>query len=288
MDHHPAADAFPMMDAKRFDELKADIEKHGQREPVTLCEGKILDGRNRWKACKLLKIETQTRQYDGDPWAYVWSLNGERRDLVNEQRYLIWKECHEQSEAWQAQLQEIAAAANEKRSQAAKEQPRTPDGKRLAGKQVREQSVPAPEPTRPGKAAKAAASKTNPGAVARGDRLAKQRPDLAEKVRLGEMKPAEAHRQMKHDEVSQKVVTLPDGKFTVIYADPPWTYSDKQAVKGDFGTGTGAADCHYPSMSLAELKALGVPGIAAENSAGRELHAALLRNPEQLLLFEGM
>jgi hypothetical protein len=47
------------------------------------------------------------------------------------------------------------------------------------------------------KVAKAAASKTNAGAVSRGDTLAKERPDLAEKVRMGEMKPAEARRRAK-------------------------------------------------------------------------------------------
>lgn len=41
--------------------------------------------------------------------------------------------------------------------------------------------------------AKAAASKTNPGAVARGDKLVKERPDLAEEVRKGNTKPAEAY-----------------------------------------------------------------------------------------------
>jgi hypothetical protein len=44
----------------------------------------------------------------------------------------------------------------------------------------------------PERKAKAAASKTNPGAVARGDKIAKERPDLAEDVRLGKMKPAHA------------------------------------------------------------------------------------------------
>lgn len=43
----------------------------------------------------------------------------------------------------------------------------------------------------PGKQAKAEAAKVNPGAVARGDRLVKCRPDLAEKVRLGDMRPAD-------------------------------------------------------------------------------------------------
>ena len=208
----------------------------------------ILDGRNRYKACLELGITPKTKTFEGNPWAYVWSLNGQRRDLVAEQRYLIWKYCHEQSEAWQAEQRRIKEEANRKRSEAAKEQPRikTEDGKTIfAVSQVDEQSVHPPERQKEAKErkAKAAASKTNPGAVARGDKLAKERPDLADMVRLGLMKPAEAHRQMKRDRVKAKTCALPEGKHRVIYADPPWKYNDGRT--GDPMTATGALH-HYP------------------------------------------
>ena len=60
---------------------------------------------------------------------------------------------------------------------------------------------------------------TNRGAVSCGDVLQAKRPDLAEKVRAGDVKPAEAHRQMKRDAVADKVADLPSGKFVVLYAD---------------------------------------------------------------------
>jgi len=265
---HPAADSFPLMDGKRFMELCEDIKEHNQREPITIQDGMILDGRNRYNACIALGIEPITKSFAGDPWAYVWSLNGERRDLVAEQRYLIWKFCNENSEAWQAERERIAEEANRKRSEAMRGVPYAPKGEERKLEKVVGQSVllPSPPKSEPGKQAKAAASQTNAGAVARGDRLAAERPDLAEHVRKGEMKPAEAHRAMKKDEVKEKVKELPTGKYRVLYADPPWSYNDKQAVKGEYGTGTGAADGHYPTMTLSELKALGVSGIAADDS----------------------
>ena len=64
----------------------------------------------------------------GDPWNRVWSLNGQRRDLVKEQRYLLWKYCHEQSEAWQTEQGRIQDEGNRKRAEAAKAQPRTKTG----------------------------------------------------------------------------------------------------------------------------------------------------------------
>lgn len=259
MDFHPAANAFPMMTDERFAELKDDIASNGLLEPVTLCDGKILDGRNRAKACEELGIPIKTRDFGGDPWSFVWSLNGARRDLVDEQRYLIWKHCHEQSDEWQAEKQRIKDEANRKRSEAAKSPQKV-----VSGESNGTECSVTPEDCHPSRHAKAFSSNTNRGAVSRGDKLAKDRPDLAEKVRLGEIKPAEAHRQMKRDEVAETVSELPSEKFTVIYADPPWSYNDKQA--GSISDSYGAAEKHYPSMSLSQLKAMDIPSIAATDA----------------------
>jgi N6-adenosine-specific RNA methylase IME4 len=261
--HHPAADAFPMFDAKRHAELVDDIKRHGQREPITICDGMILDGRNRYKACRELGITPKTRDWQGDPWAFAWSLNGQRRDLVDEQRYLIWKYCHEQSEAFQAEKKRIEDEANKRRSQAAIEGKVGKASKNKEEPLVLQQSVVVLNDHRKGQQAKAIASNTNPGAAQRGDKLAKARPDLATKVMRGELKPAEAHRQMKKDEVAKKVTQLPQDQFTVIYADPPWKYNDSRA--GDTVGATGA-EHHYPTMSLSELKALDISRLAAADS----------------------
>jgi DNA modification methylase len=197
MEFHPAANEFPMMDEKRFSELKADIETHGLREPVTLCDGKILDGRNRSRACEELGITPETKTFDGDPWAYVWSLNGERRDLNDDCRYLIWKRCHEQSEAWIAKQDGIKAEANRKRSEAAKGNDNAAKAKKNSGGTKSSPTVSVASKTKPGKAAKAAASKTNAGAVARGDKLTKHAPDLADEVRQGKLKSSDAHKELR-------------------------------------------------------------------------------------------
>ena len=74
----------------------------------------------------------------------------------------------------------------------------------MAAKPVDEQSVQPPAKEAKQRKAKAAASKTNVGAVARGDKLDRARPDLAEKVRLGTLRPAEAHKQMRREERERK------------------------------------------------------------------------------------
>lgn len=87
MDFHPLADIFPLLEGEEFAALVEDIRAHGLREPVTLHEGKILDGRNRWKACQEIGIQATTRGFDGDdPLAFVLSLNLKRRHLNKMQR----------------------------------------------------------------------------------------------------------------------------------------------------------------------------------------------------------
>ena len=261
---HPAADAFPMMMDTEFDDLKANIAEHGLLVPVVLCEGKILDGRNRYKACEAIGVPIRTEDYHGNPWEYVWSLNGERRNLPggHEQKYAIWKYVNEQSGEWQARQEAIKTEANRKRAEAAKERERRDDGtfEPVVAQNVQPVDTPKEAKTRE---AKAAASGVGRGAVERIDTMANKRPDLVEKIRTGEMKPAEARRQMKKTEVQEKTRSLPKGKYRVIYADPPWKYADGRT--GDKMTATGALH-HYPTMTLSELKALDIQSLASDDS----------------------
>jgi hypothetical protein len=71
-----------MMDEAKLHELADDIRKNGQLVPVWLYEDKILDGRNRWAACKIASVEPKTKEYTGDePTAFAVSLNDRRRHM---------------------------------------------------------------------------------------------------------------------------------------------------------------------------------------------------------------
>lgn len=199
LQNHPAADAWPMMDDERFGELLADIQANGQREPITLCDGMILDGRNRYRACVDLGIEPQTRGFSGDPWAFAWSLNGARRDLEATVRALIYKRCEDGSAKWAKRLAKIAEEGNRKKSEAAKEQhakstPRR--GERLVVDH--DDQPPKKQKVAVAREARAAEAKVSPATMARADQIAK-RPDLEKKVVDGEMKPAEALREIRSE-----------------------------------------------------------------------------------------
>ncbi len=95
MKTHPLAEKFPLMSGPELIELAAKITAHGQKEPAVLFEGQILDGRNRFEACKLAGVKLKTREFgdrkeDGkDPVEFVIAHNLDRRNLSDDQRAVI-------------------------------------------------------------------------------------------------------------------------------------------------------------------------------------------------------
>ena len=73
--------------------LAEDIKAKGLTEPITLYEGKVLDGRNRYRACDLAEVELRQdhfTQYEGDDaLGFVVSKNLRRRHLNESQRAAI-------------------------------------------------------------------------------------------------------------------------------------------------------------------------------------------------------
>jgi ParB-like chromosome segregation protein Spo0J len=90
LEFHDYAQLFPLIVGDDYEALLEDIDTNGQLAPIVLHEGKILDGRNRYRVCQDLLIEPQTVEYTGDDaLGYVLSLNLYRRQLTVAQRALI-------------------------------------------------------------------------------------------------------------------------------------------------------------------------------------------------------
>lgn len=84
---HPYASVFPETSAEDYEALRRSIDRNGQREPIVLLGGEVLDGRTRYRACREMKIPPQFRQYDPvkdgpDPLAWVIDRNLNRRHLT--------------------------------------------------------------------------------------------------------------------------------------------------------------------------------------------------------------
>jgi len=89
---HELALVFPPMTEPEFAAFKEDIREHGQREPITLYEGKILDGLHRYRACQELGLEPRVVRFEGNPRAaaqLVVGRNFHRRHLTTSQRAMV-------------------------------------------------------------------------------------------------------------------------------------------------------------------------------------------------------
>jgi hypothetical protein len=100
LEFHPLANIFPLLEGEAFEELVADIKANGLREKIDLYQGKIVDGRYRYRALQRLGIDPSA-----DPSRYfrkalyVHSVGGEARphEQSNDDRvraYIISKNIH--------------------------------------------------------------------------------------------------------------------------------------------------------------------------------------------------
>ncbi|MFD3997419.1 ParB/RepB/Spo0J family partition protein [Streptomyces sp. NPDC058583] len=91
MEFHPTATLFPMLDEDELQALVDDIRKRGQLHPIVVDEhGRLLDGRNRLRACKIAGVQPQIARYEGDdPAGYALSVNIRRRSLTKGQAAMI-------------------------------------------------------------------------------------------------------------------------------------------------------------------------------------------------------
>src|SRR5262245_29115190 len=93
MDYHPYSEIWPLLQDEDFDKFKDDIADHGLRDPILTYQDKILDGRNRERAC----LETGvTPRYEKAPveselaaLEFAVSKNEHRRHLSMEERAFV-------------------------------------------------------------------------------------------------------------------------------------------------------------------------------------------------------
>ena len=240
LEFHPLAATFPLLGGPDFEALVDDIRTRGLLEPVTLREGQILDGRNRYRACREAGVEPRFREYEGDDaLGFVIALNLKRRHLNESQRAMAAARVANLDVGRPSETAQICAVPQD---QAADRLNVSRRSVQIAAKVQREAS---PE------VAAAVDEGAIPISVAAGlaDRDDGFQRDVVERVRAG-TKPAEAIRQTRREELADNPTAFPVGKYRVLYADPPWKYGDERALEGYDAT---AAETHYPTQTVAEL-----------------------------------
>ena len=95
---HPFAGLFPLLSPVELQELADDIAANGQRDPVVLHKGMILDGRNRYRACNIKHLPVIFAEFKGtndEALDFVVSKNIFRRHLEKSQRALAMADYEE-------------------------------------------------------------------------------------------------------------------------------------------------------------------------------------------------
>ena len=88
---HAACLLFPQLGNEELRELADDIKARGLLHAIVLYQGKILDGRNRYLACRLAGVKPRFVEWQGNgsPVEWVISENLIRRHLTPSQRAVI-------------------------------------------------------------------------------------------------------------------------------------------------------------------------------------------------------
>ena len=262
---HPLAAIFPLMEGAAFNEFVADIKQHGLRVPIVLYEDKILEGRNRYRACEAAGVRPEFTAYTGnDPLAFVISMNLQRRHLNELQRAMVAAKVATLKRGRPGKSGKFAGLSQDEaakllnvgersvRSAAAVHDHGAPELKQAVERGDVSVSAAADVATLP--------LDEQHEIVARGER---EILETAKAIRAEKAKERYATRIIRIAQTAAGNTALPsDRRYPVIYADPPWDYSLYNEMSGS----SRAPAEHYPTMKLDEICALPVADLATKDA----------------------
>lgn len=230
--------------------LEASILAEGCRDALITWNGWIVDGHNRYAICQEHDIDFDMveKDFEDENEAKLWMLDNQagRRNLTDG---WLWQLVQTKREI-------LLKMGGEKRE-------RKPDEFVLSKLDKTKE----PHNTR-----KAIANDLgwSTGKAARAQYVWDHaEPEVIEDVKSGEVSIHRAYSKAKKENSKEKAIESrkippPDGKYNIIYADPPWKYtSGDQHAKEEQDTVLGT---HYPSMSITELCELPIKHMATDNA----------------------
>jgi len=264
VDFHPVAKIFDLMKDSEIGELAEDIKANGLHEPIWTYGGQILDGRNRWLACGRAGVEPVFREYTGDESGLIQfslSLNLHRRHLSESQRALIGARVANMRQGSRTDLASIEAMSQ---AQAAELLNVSRSSVQRAGKLLECGALELVAAVQSGAVSVSSASAVSSLGADEQTQIAMagRRAILAaaEKIRFREH---EARRVDRIYDIATKCRAgtpgLPEERYAVILADPPWRYEYSASVARDI-------ENQYPTMTLDEICAVPVGDIANEDA----------------------
>ena len=190
---HPICLLFPELPRHELEQLAQDIKEKGLFNPIVLYQGKILDGRNRYKACQIAGVEPRFVEWKGgSPLEWVVSENLVRRHLSSSQRAVLALDLLPLLENEATKRQRLSGGR----------------GKKVAKKLAKVGGE-------NGKSSKVAArmTKTNSTYIEAAKNISRTAPEVLDKVRSGVLKIPDASKLAKlPDKERKRVVGMLDGQ----------------------------------------------------------------------------
>lgn len=259
---HPFAEIFPLLPDTEIRELADDIVTYGQRVPIVLLDGLVLDGRNRLAACRFAEVEPVFEEYAGDdPLGFVLSHNLHRRHLTESQRAMVAAKLanmprggdrksdaydhsanlrnDQTAEMLNVSTRSVETAKRVLRDGAEELQAAVEQRRLTVNTAVALASLPKSEQIEVLASADPSAIKT----IAKQVRAAQQR--VRHSVRL-------AHMEMIAERGRPNAPRRLARRYPVYYADPPWRFGVRSEATGR----EKSAENHYPTMPTDEIAAL--------------------------------
>lgn len=253
---------FPEMQADDYERLKADIAANGYDEsmPITVYQGDIIDGWNRYRACNELNTKPKIEQFAGsdtDAIEFVMRTN-KRRNLNSSQWACVSAEAKEM-------LRSVGEAVEAERRRKIAEQMQGNENRKVE-KQTSQLIDTSEKPIRQERTAQKVAEvfNTNRTYVSEAQKLKEEKPEVFEQVKRGEKTITEVKKEAKvekrkadiqaqKDAIENGTVQMPVGVFEVISLDPPWNYGREYDPDGSRVANP------YPEMTQAQLIELKPP-----------------------------
>lgn len=241
----------PPLTAEEYAGLEESIIADGCRDALVLWGDILIDGHNRYEICTRHNIPFETRriEFEDRDAVKMWMMRNQlaRRNLNDFQRIEITHKC-----------EDVVRAKAEKKLHLS-------NGRGKKGVENFPQVIARDELG----ALAGVSGKTYEHAV----KVLKTAPqETIDALRRGDMSIDRAYKEIKREEkrqerqtiIAEQIAKPKEGnhidiyttgkKYRVIYADPPWSYNDKQDTAE-----LGGAVKHYPTMELEDICAIPVP-----------------------------
>lgn len=231
---HPEAALTPSLRPREYAAFVAEIAERGVGTPVEItAEGTVLDGHERLRAARELALDAIPVRLVSPPDERSYMLRAAlaRKHLSASQRAALALEL-EEIDRRREEARRRQRANLRQNAEAATLPPR--------GESTRERA--------------ARIAGVSPRTVQDAETVRQLDRDLFEQVRAGSLKAnqaAERVRRERRDRALAPADDLPAGRFAVLLADPPWQLGSPESSR--------APENHYPTLPLADIKAIDVP-----------------------------